>query len=239
MLLAVLLAITACNIGPQREYMEALIEGKLVYDEGCLRIEHSNGSYLLVLHDGFSVGADEEGTLIVDDDGQTVARIGDYVSIGGGESSAGLAGDVTVKGTPGGCDGPYWLVGESIRVDPTGREKAAASNLELADLYFPVQKEPQTSFLLALLPPGKLVADNGYLRVKGYLIIWPYGYSLKAEKNEIWVVNDKGQPVARVGDEVRFGGGELPAYFVPQKIAQELPIGIEGPFWELGGIHND
>ncbi|CEG12865.1 hypothetical protein MSIBF_A2830004 [groundwater metagenome] len=42
-----------------------------------------------------------------------------------------------------------------------------------------------------------------------YLIIWPYGFSLKANKEgAIHVIDDAGQPVVHVGDKIGFSGGE-------------------------------
>jgi hypothetical protein len=58
--------------------------------------------------------------------------------------------------------------------------------------YFPVQKEIPKEYMLVELS-GKLVDVAGYLRVNevNALIIWPYGYSLKIEGKEMWVINDK------------------------------------------------
>ncbi len=133
----------------------------------------------------------------------------------------------------------------SLAIGCTGNSNNAAQ----ADLYFPVQKEPATIVLTSLVS-GRLVVDNGYLRVsyrlgglfplsRGSMIIWPHGYSWKAENNEIWILDDKGQKVLRVGDSVKLGGGEIPASFAEQLIGQKLPVGIEGPFWLAADIVSD
>ena len=96
--------------------------------------------------------------------------------------------------------------------------------------YFPTYKEPQTIFLLLMLQ-GELTADEGYLRVNDRLIIWPYGYSLDTENGEIRIINEESQPVAKVGDTIRLGGGGASASFVEEKIGQLLPEGCEGPYW--------
>jgi hypothetical protein len=101
--------------------------------------------------------------------------------------------------------------------------------------YFPVQKQVEP-VVLNLALQGNLVLDNGYLRVLGNLIIWSYGYSLKTEGREIWVINEKGQPVVRVGDEVRIGGGVIPGSWAEEKMGHPLPEGCEGPFWLAGGV---
>ena len=114
---------------------------------------------------------------------------------------------------------------------------ANSNNSPEPALYFPVQKEPQTVVLEALLS-GKLVVDDGYLRVNGHLILWPHGYSWQAENNEIWILNDEGQKVARVGESVRLGGGVMPTSIAEEKIGQKLPDGIKGPFWLMGIVKN-
>jgi len=101
--------------------------------------------------------------------------------------------------------------------------------------FFPVQQEVQTEVMQVLLQ-GELVLDNGCLRVHDELILWPYGYSLKTEGKEIWVINDKGKPVARVGDLVRLGGGQVPAFFAEEKLGHPLPEGCDGPYFLAGEV---
>ena len=102
--------------------------------------------------------------------------------------------------------------------------------------YFPVQKEVQTTMMLVLLP-GKLVIDNnGYIRVdmineSDPLIIWPYGYSLQIEGKDIWIINDKGQVIAKVGDAVELGGGFVGADIVEERTGQALPKDAAGPYF--------
>ncbi len=86
--------------------------------------------------------------------------------------------------------------------------------------YFPVQKEKVTECSAALLQ-GHLIFENGYLRSttlllpggpyasETYLIIWPYGYNLSTIATRVQVLDEKGQPFARVGDFVQFGGNSL------------------------------
>ncbi len=89
--------------------------------------------------------------------------------------------------------------------------------------------------MLTLLS-GKLVDDAGYLRINvnndlHALIIWPYGYSLKIEGKEMWIINDKGQAVARVGDTVKLGGGFLGASDMEEIMGHALPEDVEGPYF--------
>jgi hypothetical protein len=125
--------------------------------------------------------------------------------------------------------------------DSTGSSEVYSASIPIqTPAYFPVQKEPADVIML-LLVRGELILDNGYLRVsgksgyKGDLIIWPYGYSWKIEGKEIWIIDDKGQAVARVGDWVKMGGGEIPKYWAEEKIGSPLPEDAEGPYILAGG----
>ncbi len=43
----------------------------------------------------------------------------------------------------------------------------------------------------------------------GYLPVWPPGYSLKTEGDDVRVLDERGGLVARAGDKVEAGGGEI------------------------------
>lgn len=110
--------------------------------------------------------------------------------------------------------------------------------------FFPVQKSGLDQMLS--LAEGKLVLDNGYLRIKRILalrfigesdlLIWPYGYSLRIEGKEIQVIDSDGQVVARVGDRIKVGGGEVPAEIVEKYIGQPLPDDCKGPYWIVSEV---
>jgi hypothetical protein len=81
-----------------------------------------------------------------------------------------------------------------------------------------------------------VIDDAGYLRVNvtndlHTLIIWPYGYSLKIEGKEMWIINDKGQAVARVGDTVELGGGFVDASVAEERMGHALPENAKGPYF--------
>ncbi len=102
--------------------------------------------------------------------------------------------------------------------------------------YFPVIKnEPQGYFLADL--NGTLVLEDGYLRVSSSysdtteLIIWPYGYSLKVEGDDIRIIDGVGQIVAHGVDNIFVGGGEVPLITVWKNIGGLLPFGCKGPYW--------
>ena len=111
-----------------------------------------------------------------------------------------------------------------------------STNISSSTPFFPVQKAGLDRMNGEF--EGKLVLDNGCLRVDKYLIIWPHGFSLRTEGEEIQVIDSNGQVVARVGDEIYVGGGELPAEearFIEESITgQPLPDNCTGPYWIVG-----
>lgn len=110
--------------------------------------------------------------------------------------------------------------------------------------YFPVEKEIPVDIMDGQLPGRLVLDDTGYLRVDDLtgnpvLIIWPYGYSYKTEDKDIWIINDKGQAVACVGDWVNLRGGQIPAWAVEIRIGQALPEDARGPYWIAGDVRID
>lgn len=87
---------------------------------------------------------------------------------------------------------------------------------------------------------GKLVEVNGCLRVNTYLVIWPPHYSLDIESGLVRILDETGQVMTSVGEEVYMGGGEKPSLEgvigVSAQLAQEIPPECPGPYWISGGI---
>jgi hypothetical protein len=106
-----------------------------------------------------------------------------------------------------------------------------------AGIFFPVQKSGFDQMLAEL--HGEVVLDNGYLRVADYLLIWPYGFSLHTEGEEIQVIDGNGQVVGRVGDQIDVGGGESTVEIVEKYIGQLLPDDCVGPYWIVSVVVND
>jgi len=119
-----------------------------------------------------------------------------------------------------------------------------STSISKSPSYFPVQKAGMD--IMTGEFEGKLVLDNGCLRVKhfdysySYLLIWPHGFSLRTEGEEIQVIDSNGQIVARVGDEIYVGGGETPGekareHIEESIVEQPLPDDCLGPYWIVGG----
>lgn len=100
--------------------MEALLEGELVLENGCLRVRSAHGSVdepsILIIWDLRFSTRTEQGIIQVIDSqtGNVLASVGDFVQMGGGEvptpTYLGL-----VSPLPEDCPGPYWLVGEFVK----------------------------------------------------------------------------------------------------------------------------
>jgi len=106
--------------------------------------------------------------------------------------------------------------------------------------FFPTQKESAPVYMDALLsdkPEELVVDDNGCLRAGGYLLIWPYGFSLTDIDGVITVVDNTGKPVVNVGDKIEVSGGECAGCTSEDiaKISTQLPNDrCSGPYWIVG-----
>jgi|WetSurMetagenome_2_1015567.scaffolds.fasta_scaffold03321_6 hypothetical protein len=101
-------------------------------------------------------------------------------------------------------------------------------------VHFLVQKEPYIRLLVEL--SGRLETDNGgYIRIndttKSILIIWPYGYSFEIVGKETWIINDNGQKLMGIGDEVKIEGGFIDKSLAEERIGVHLPEDANGPYF--------
>ncbi|MFN2125716.1 MAG: hypothetical protein ACK2UP_19655 [Candidatus Promineifilaceae bacterium] len=94
-------------------FMEALIVGKLVVEDGCLRVRSENDSHLVIWQADYFLTGNHNTLEILDETGAAVARIGDMIYLGGGEQNAVDDNDLR-KPVPETCDGPYWRMGELL-----------------------------------------------------------------------------------------------------------------------------
>ena len=101
-------------------YLEALIKGKLVLENGCLRISGVDGAvngatFLLIWDQRFSTRTEDGVVQVLDSStGEVLASVGDFVEVGGGfvdyPTSRGLK-----EPLPSDCPGSYYVVGELIK----------------------------------------------------------------------------------------------------------------------------
>jgi hypothetical protein len=108
------------------------------------------------------------------------------------------------------------------------------------DPFFPQQRDAHPNNMTAFLT-GNLILINDCLRVRdttntSYLLIWPHGFSLNKKDNPMQLYDDKGQAVARVGDTLKIGGGEMRLEYVSNLVLQPVPANCSGPYWIVGEI---
>lgn len=98
----------------QRIYLDALVEGELVLENGCLRVKTiSDGSFLLIWDPRFSTRTEQGIVQVIDrNTGDVQASVGDYVQAGGGSFPRGTW---LKQPIPKECPGSYWIIGESIK----------------------------------------------------------------------------------------------------------------------------
>jgi hypothetical protein len=102
-------------------------------------------------------------------------------------------------------------------------------------IKFYAEKEPSQGYMLTILGGKLMIDDNGYIRVEGVtgkaLIVWPYGYNIKQGGEDIWILDENGEEIYHVGDEVKVGGGLGGKDTAEQRIGAALPEGCEGPYF--------
>ena len=94
-------------------FMEALLIGELVVQDGCLRINNENGSTLIIWQADYYLTDNNSILAILDEKGTVVAQIGEIVYMGGGEQPA--VNEVEMRQPiPKQCSGPYWRMGKIL-----------------------------------------------------------------------------------------------------------------------------
>ncbi len=202
--------------------------GKLVLDEGCLRLEVPPDAYgqirvekpsgadeprrmgLLVWPSGFGSRVEGGRVSIVDADSRIFARVGDHVRLTHATiyykeaSERGL-----LRGMSGDCDGPFYLVGDEVAVyDPD--DEPTALRLSDPEVFFPRRRtgRPTRGLFREALGIGELVLDGPCLRLgAGTTIVWPAGFEPHVEQGVVQVRNWAGRVIAKVGDRIAGGGG--------------------------------
>jgi len=120
-----------------------------------------------------------------------------------------------------------------------GQEIDVCATPAVPGVAFPRQAPLVTVVMEAQLI-GDLLLVDGCLRVKdiysgdSILPIWPPEFTLRAEDDQLQVLDGDGQVVARVGEEVYMGGGEVSSPSLPDCVRPQLPAECSGPYWIVG-----
>lgn len=103
-----------------QSYPASELTGQLLLDRGCIRIAKAQSSHMIVWPSGFGYRLVNGQLIIVDTTGAERARVGQNISLSGGE----IAADPTAwqqtaalqQFPPPKCSGPFWLAAPDIRV---------------------------------------------------------------------------------------------------------------------------
>lgn len=116
----------------------------------------------------------------------------------------------------------------------------------LRDIPFAVNPDPSVCFpqlrmhsggSMDALLTGELVLEGCYLRVGGNLIIWQPDFFVNNNAGVIEILDREGKVVARVGQAVSVGGGEVESVERVNKLIKEPLSGdCLGPYWLMGSM---
>ena len=109
-------------------------------------------------------------------------------------------------------------------------------------VLFPRQR-PGTEALMSETSGELVLDDEGCLRVKttpegpGATPVWPAAFESNTSGGEVSVLDGEGRVVARVGERVYMGGGEIPRHQIEladERMRRELFERCPGDYWIVG-----
>ncbi|WP_434419328.1 hypothetical protein [Nannocystis pusilla] len=122
--------------------------------------------------------------------------------------------------------------------EPAAQPPAAAGAVPV----LPELREPSDAFMEALLS-GTLIEQSGCLRVSpdgkqpGHLLIWQPGYTARRTGDRVEIVDGGGKVVARVGEPLRTGGGQVELNdSLRGQLKAPLDAACVGPYWLMGQL---
>ena len=235
------------------------IAGELVLQHGCLYLRADAGpaapddsrvSFMLVWPKGFTLN----GQSVRDREEVVVANVGNSlrVSVRGVAGESDLGQKIT-QDIPEDCASrSYFLVGDDVSV--IGGDEPVFVSMPGSPLEFQRRQTVSTNRASTFLgtaddyrPPGELVLERdcllisykkdilpGHLEQK-YAIVWPAGFHPHVDEDgQVEVRNGGRRTVARVGDWLRFRGGEstvgdmskcnMTLFYVKQLLNMSMPL---------------
>ena len=102
-------------------------------------------------------------------------------------------------------------------------------------------REASNAFPEALMS-GTVVELDGCIRVRsdagsrGHLLVWQPDHRIQRNGERIEIVDGSGKVLARVGEQIRIGGGEMPRAAVEKALKAPLPPACTGPYWMAGSV---
>ncbi|MCY1071391.1 hypothetical protein OV090_42000 [Nannocystis sp. RBIL2] len=123
---------------------------------------------------------------------------------------------------------------------PAAQPPAAAGAVPV----LPELREASDAFMEALLS-GTLIEQSGCLRVSpdgkelGHLLIWQPGYTARRTGDRVEIVDGAGKVVARVGEPLRTGGGQVELNDALRgQLKAPLDAACVGPYWLMGQLQS-
>lgn len=130
-------------------------------------------------------------------------------------------------------------------------EKHKTTLSEDPDLFFPTQlqgvRDGEPRAVMQALARGRLTLDDDCLRISsgsydGNLLIWPPDYSFRATGGNVRILDEENRVVAKTGDRIEVGGGEVPGRslrniaYVGKSLGQKILRRCPGPYWLVGEV---
>lgn len=238
-----------------RESMTAQLIGTLRLEGACLQVQSLDGGVLMpIWPPEFTLrlqgdGAEGGHVLVIDGEGQVVARAGQEVYLGGGYIR--ISDEWVLQQIPAACRGEFFVVGNEVRPNLCyGSDLFALDVVSTTKqtVLFPRYKPALDRQIVdAGSMDGKLVAYDYYrcLHLQTdwgpgpVTLLWPSDWSVRASDGEIMVVDGSGQAVARLGDEISLRGRAIPHsmdFAAYRQLVDELPGDCVGASWLVDGI---
>ena len=171
---------------------------------------------------------------------------------GVGDAPAGSTGPTSAPGT---ADGTTTEETTTTSVPPDRRQAQdppPRAPEKQAGLFFPRMPAGPRGVILEALGDGRLFVENGCIymgpterryrdEVPSDVVVWPHGYSLSRKNGEVLILDEKDKVVARVGETVSMGGGEIRredsgGQFEERRGELGVPDRCRGPLWLSSGV---
>jgi len=230
--------------------MLAELIGTLRLEGACLYVDalHSGERVLPIWPPEFTLRMEGDQVLVVDGEGQVVARAGEEVYMGGGHVP--VRDEWVLGQIPEACRGSTFLVGTGVR--PNVRQDAElvstdAVATEAGTVLFPHYRPALDEQITgAQTVSGRLVAYDYYrclhLQTESfgpYTLLWPSEWSLQVVDGTAVVTDQEGIPLAQLGNEVLLRARAVPHSWdspVYRQLVDELPGDCISTTWLVDEI---